>query len=168
MFSRIFFILQLMKIIILIALFATPLFTLAQSKVMRELSNDYPDAFVLMFYHSSLNMLNMDDDPDFARMIRDIDRIKVLRIDKEDDNFRKADLSALKSNLTDRGFEELMIIKSKDYDIGVYILEDDDDIEGFFLLMDEAENFTAIDVLGSMPVGDISQLVEKIKDVKDL
>jgi hypothetical protein len=60
-----------------------------------------------------------------------------------------------------------MIIKSKDYDIGVYILAEDDDIEGYFLMMNEDKNFTAIDVLGSMAVGDISQLVEKIKDVKD-
>ena len=157
-----------MKIITILAFIAIPLLSQAQSKVMRELGNDYPDAFVLMFYHSSLNMLNLDDDPDFARMIKDIEKIKVLRIDKDVDEFRKEDVTSLKADLTDDGFEQLMVIKSKDYDIGVYILEDDDDIEGFFLLMNEEENFTAIDVLGSMAVGDISQLVEKIKDVKDL
>ena len=139
----------------------------AQSRVMRDLADDYPDAFVLMIYHSSLNMLNIDDNPDFARMIHDIDRIKVLRIDKEEDDFTSTSLSSLKESLTDRGFEELMIIQSKEYDIGVYIHEDDDEIEGYFLIMNEDENFTAIDVLGSMAVGDIGQLVEKIKDVND-
>jgi hypothetical protein len=157
-----------MKIITILAFIALPLFSHGQSKVMRELGNDYPDAFVLMFYHSSLNMLNLDDDPDFARMIKDIEKIKVLRVDKDVDEFRKEDLTSLKAQITDQGFEQLMVINSKDYDIGVYILEDDDEIEGFFLLMDEDENFTAIDVLGSMAVGDIGQLVEKIKDVKDL
>ena len=137
----------------------------AQSKVMRNLADDYPDAFVLMIYHSSLNMLNIDDNPDFARMIHDIDRIKVLRIDKKEENFTNTSLSSLKETLTDRGFEELMIVKSKEYDIGVYIHEDEDKIEGYFLIMNEDENFTAIDVLGSMAVGDIGQLVEKIKDV---
>ena len=134
---------------------------------MRELADDFPDAFVLMIYHSSLNMLNVDDDPDFARMIRDIEKIKVLRLDKAEDDFTKEALTALKANLNERGFDELMIVRSKDYDIGVYINEDDGDIEGYFLLMDEEENFTAIDVLGSMAVGDISQLVEKIKDVNE-
>jgi uncharacterized protein DUF4252 len=157
-----------MRIILPILLLMSSLLGQAQSKVMRHLADDYPDAFVLMFYHSSLNMLNIDDDPDFARMIRDIDRIKVLRIDKEADNFTGDALTSLKSELRDRGFEELMIIKSKGYDIGVYINEDDDEIEGFFLLMNEENNFTAIDVLGSMAVGDISLLVEKIKDVKEL
>ena len=134
---------------------------------MRNLSDEYPDAFVLMFYHSSLNMLNIDDDPEFARMISDIEKIKVLRINKEEDNFDAKAISDLKKDLADRDFEELMIVKSKDYDIGIYILEDDDDIEGFFLLMDEDETFMAIDVLGSMQVGDISQLVNKIKEVNE-
>ena len=156
-----------MKKLAVILLLILPGLVQAQSKVMRDLADDFPDAFVLMIYHSSLNMLNIDDDPDFARMIHDIEKIKVLRVDKEEDDFTSEALSSLKGALSDRGFEELMIIKSKDYDIGVYINEDDGDIEGYFLLMDEEENFTAIDVLGSMAVGDISQLVEKIKDVNE-
>ena len=156
-----------MKKIAFILLLILPGLAQAQSKVMRDLADDFPDAFVLMFYHSSLNMLNMDDDPDFARMIRDIEKIKVLRIDKAEDDFTNSALSSLMEALNDRGFEELMIIKSKDYDIGVYINEDDGDIEGYFLLMNEDENFTAIDVLGSMAVGDIGQLVDKIKDVNE-
>ena len=156
-----------MKKIAIILLLVLPGLAQAQSKVMRDLADDFPDAFVLMIYHSSLNMLNIDDDPDFARMIYDIEKIKVLRVDKNEDKFTSEALSSLKVTLNDRGFEELMMIKSKDYDIGVYILEDDGDIEGYFLLMDEDENFTAIDVLGSMAVGDISQLVEKIKDVNE-
>ena len=156
-----------MKKIAFILLLILPGLVQAQSKVMRDLADDFPDAFVLMIYHSSLNMLNIDDDPDFARMIRDIEKIKVLRVDKDEDNFTSEALVDLKGDLNDRGFEELMAIKSKDYNIGVYILEDDDDIEGYFLLMDEDENFTAIDVLGSMAVGDIGQLVDKIKDVNE-
>ena len=144
------------------------LFVNAQSKLMRELSDTYPDAFVLMFYHSSLNMLNIDDDPDFARMIHDIDKIKVLRINKKEENFTNESLVKLKSTITDKGYENLMVIKSKEMNIGVFILEDDNEILGFFLLMDEDEYFWAIDLLGSMQVGDIGQLVSKIKEVKDL
>ncbi len=157
-----------MRIIIILVLLTSPLVGNSQSKIMRELSDNYPDAFVLMFYHSSLNMLNVDDDPEFARMIRDIDKIKVLRLDKANDNFNSQELASLKAKLNDKGYENLMVVKSKELDVGVFILEEDNDTKGFFLLMDEDENFTAIDVLGSMQVGDISQLVTKIKEVKDL
>lgn len=157
-----------MRIITLLALMGSSLFINAQSKLMRELSDTYPEAFVLMFYHSSLNMLNIDDDPDFARMIHDIDKIKVLRINKKEENFTNESLVKLKSTITDKGYENLMVIKSKEMNIGVFILEDDNEILGFFLLMDEDEYFWAIDLLGSMQVGDIGQLVSKIKEVKDL
>jgi len=157
-----------MRTITFLVLVGTSFVVNAQSKLMRELSDTYPDAFVLMFYHSSLNMLNMDDDPDFARMVHDIDKIKVLRINKEEENFTNESLVNLKARITDKGYENLMVIKSKEMDIGVFILEDDNEIEGFFLLMDEDENFWAIDLLGSMQVGDIGQLVSKIKEVKDL
>lgn len=157
-----------MRIITLLALMGSSLFINAQSKLMRELSDTYPEAFVLMFYHSSLNMLNIDDDPDFARMIHDIDKIKVLRINKKEENFTDESLVKLKSTITDKGYENLMVIKSKEMNIGVFILEDDNEILGFFLLMDEDEYFWAIDLLGSMQVGDIGQLVSKIKEVKDL
>ena len=156
-----------MRITTILFLLLLPILSIGQSKAMRNLSDEYPDAFVLMFYHSSLNMLNIDDDPEFARMISDIEKIKVLRINKEENKFDAKAISDLKKDLADRDFEELMIVKSKDYDIGIYILEDDDDIEGFFLLMDEDETFMAIDVLGSMQVGDISQLVNKIKEVNE-
>lgn len=134
---------------------------------MRNLSEQYPDAFVLMFYHSSLNMLNIDDDPTFARMIRDLEKIKLLRINKDADDFTSENLKDLKKELNDRDYEMLMVAKSNEFDITVYILEDDDDIKGFFLFMDEESEFYAIDVVGSMNVGDISLLVDRIKEVKD-
>jgi len=156
-----------MKITAILSFLILPFFTQAQSKVMRDLADNFPEGFVLMFYHSSLAMLNIDDDPDFARMISNIEKIKVLRIDKEEDKFTNQSLLTLKENLINEGFEELMIVKSKGYDIGVFINEDDEDIKGFFLLMDEDKKFSAIDVLGSMAVGDISQLVDKIKQAKN-
>lgn len=156
-----------MKIIYIVIVALLPFTVSAQSKAMRQLVDEYPDARVIMIYHSSLNMLNMDDDPDFARMIRDIEKIKVLIIDKEGEDYNEKTLPALKSELSDTGFEKLMVVKSKDYDIGAYILEEDDDIEGFFFVMEEDDSLVAVDLVGSMPVSDIGQLMEKLQEAQD-
>jgi hypothetical protein len=155
-----------MKYLLLGILALMPYFSQAQSKVMRNLSEEFPDGRVFMFYHSSLRMLNIEDDPDFDRMIRDIEKIKVLMIEKEDSLDSDKILSEIRDGLADEDFEELMEVKSKDYNIGVYILEDDE-IEGFFLIMNEDDNLVAIDLVGSMPIGDIGQLVDKIKEAKE-
>ena len=132
---------------------------------MRELSEEYDDARAFMIYHSSLNMLNIEDNEDFTRVVRDIDRIKVLIIDKSESEFASSNLSDLRETLTDRSYEELMTFDSKENNIAVFIQEDDEDIEGFFLYMDEGESFTAIDVRGSIQLKDIGLLVEKIQEL---
>jgi molybdopterin converting factor small subunit len=154
-----------MRKIIILALVLSPLLGLAQGKTMHELSDQYPDAFELMFYHSSLNMLNIEDNEDYARVIKDIDRIKLIRIEKDEFDFASGDLKDIRETLTDRSYEELMMITSKDSKISVFIQEDGDDVEGFFLYMDEEEAFTAIDVRGYIQLNDIGLLVEKLKDI---
>ena len=153
------------KALIFFLLLAVSSPLLAQGPTMRELADDYPDAFKLMFYHSTLNMLNMEDNEDFARIIRDIDRIKLLRIEKDKFDFSSDNLKGIRSKLAKRDYEELMMVTSKESKISVFIQEDGDDIEGFFLYMDEEEAFTAIDVRGFVAINDIGMLVDTLKDV---
>ena len=134
---------------------------------MRNLADDFPEARALVFYYSSLNMLNIEDDPGFSEMISDIEKIKVLIIEKEGAEFNKEVVNGIKNDLSSQDFEELMTMKNKDYDIGVYILEDDGDVEGFFFLMDEEDSLIAVDLVGSMPISDVGNLIDKIKQAND-
>lgn len=134
---------------------------------MRNLADEFPEARALVFYYSSLNMLNIEDDPEFAEMIKDIEKIKVLIVEKESTEVSKKVIVGLKTDLTKYDFEELMTVRNKDYDIGVYIKEDDSDIEGFFFIMNEEDSLVAVDLVGSMPVGDVGMLIDKIKQAND-
>lgn len=152
---------------ILLLLILVPAIAHSQSKVMRNLADDFPEARVLMFYHSTLNMLNLEDDPEFAEMIRDIEKIKVLIIENSLTDDKKAVVADLKLDLGKYDFEELMTINSKDYDIGVYINDDDGNIEGFFFIMNEEESLITVDLVGSMPVSDVGMLIDKMKQAND-
>lgn len=154
-----------MKKIHFLLLFMIPLHMLAQGPTMKELSEQYTEARSFMIYHSSLNMLNIEDNEDFARVVHDIDRIKILIIDKSEYDFTAENLSEVREMLGTRAYEELMTIDSKENKIAVFIQEDDDDIEGFFLYMDEEDSFTAIDVRGSIQIRDIGLLVDKIQEI---
>jgi len=153
---------------ILIALIICPTLAFGQSKVMRNLAEEFPEARVIMLYHSTLNMLNIEEDEEYARMIRDIEKIKLLIVDKTTQKYSTTVIDDLKSDLSKYDFEELMTLRSKDYDIGVYINDDDGDIEGFFFIMDEEESLVAVDLVGNMPVGDVGKLIDKIKEANDL
>lgn len=147
------------KIVILTLVLASQL-TLAQSKVMKNLSERFPDATTFMIYHSSLTMLNQTDDPEIAELASSIDKIKVLTFD----SFSSEEKKKLVDDLESYGFEALMTIKHKGSDVLVYLLEDDDEIEGYFLLVQSEDGTMAIDVIGSPTAQQIGKIIDTVKN----
>lgn len=132
----------------------------AQSKVMKNLVEEYPDATTFVIYHSHFTMLNQNDDPDIAALAATIDKIKVLTFD----TFSTSAKKELISDLNENDFESLMTIKHDGSNIMAYILEDDGDIEGYFLLVESEGNIMAIDVVGSPDPKQISKIIDTVKN----
>ncbi len=141
----------------------------AQSKVMQELHERHPDAAVFMLYHSTLNMLNVNDDEDYARMVYDIDRIKILTVSDTIGTFRKEELPKLRQQLAAHGFEELLSIHNRDLDMAAYVKQKaNKEISGFFVIVYQPEAVLLIDVTGKVPAADISKLVKTINNIPQI
>ncbi len=132
----------------------------AQSKVMKNLAEEFPDNRAFVMYHSSFTMLNQSDDPEIAALAATIDKIKVLTFD----NFSSSAKTSLISELESNEFELLMSIKRDGSDVLAYISEDDDEIEGYFLLVEMDGQTLAIDVLGSPDPKQIGKLIDTVKN----
>ncbi len=132
----------------------------AQSKVMKSLAEEYPDAKAFVMYHSSFTMLNQSDDPDIAALAATIEKIKVLTFDSFSSSAKTSLISELESN----AFEMLMSIKRDGSDVLAYILEDDDEIEGYFVLVEMEGQTLAIDVLGSPDPTQIGKIIDTVKN----
>ena len=150
-----------MKSIVLpLLLLLTSAASYAQSDAMKKLVDTYPEATTFVIYHSHFTMINQNNDPDIAALAATIDKIKVLTLDR-------FSLEAQKELITDigkEGYESLMTIKHKEADIMAYILEDDNEIEGYFLIVKSEENTMAIDVIGSPDVKQIGTIIDTIKN----
>lgn len=130
----------------------------AQSKMMKNLAEKYPDTRAFVMYHSSFTMLNQTDNPEIAALAATIDKIKVLTFDR----FSKEDKKELFANLEANDFETLMSIKHKGYDVITYIKEGNNEIEGYFLLLKTAGKTLAVDVLGSPDPKQIGKLIDTV------
>ncbi len=130
----------------------------AQSKVMKNLAEKYPDTRAFVMYHSSFTMLNQADDPEIAALAATIDKIKVLTFDSVSKEGKKELFADLKAN----DFETLMSIKHKEYDVIAYIKEGNNEIEGYFLLLEIENKTLAIDVLGSPHPKQISKIIDTV------
>jgi len=147
------------KIFIILALFISQ-FSFAQSKAMQNLAEEYPNAISFVLYHSSLNMLNQGDDPEIAALAATIDKIKVLTIQDFSEIAQKQLITELESS----NFEMLMALKHKSLDVLVYIMEEDETIEGYFLIVKSDENTMAIDVVGSPDAKQIGKIIDTVKN----
>ncbi len=132
----------------------------AQSKVMKNLVEKFPNARAFVMYHSSFTMLNQSNDPEIAALAATIEKIKVLTFD----NFSSSAKTSLISELESNNFDMLMSIKRDGSDVLAYINEDDDEIEGYFLLVEMDGQTLAIDVLGSPDPKQIGKLIDTIKN----
>ena len=149
-----------MKYLLFIAALMVSQFSFAQSKVMKNLVEEYPEATTFVIYHSHFTMLNQNDDPDIAALAASIDKIKVLTLD----SFTLEEKKKLVTEIEEEGFEALMTIKHKGSDIAAYIMDDDGDVEGYFLIAKTEDNTMAIDVIGSPDPKQIGKIIDTVKN----
>jgi len=154
-----------MKNIALILLFTLPAAVLAQSETTRSIEEKYDDAFGLFFYNNTLNMLNQTDDKDFEELIKDIDKMKFLRISKESSGLTNDEVKGYISNYKDEDFEEMMTMRHEGMNVQVFIQEDDGVTTGLIFLMDDKESLSVLDVKGKVPMNQLANLISKVQSM---
>ncbi|MTI20175.1 DUF4252 domain-containing protein [Fulvivirga sp. RKSG066] len=154
-----------MKKILIITLLLAPAIAFSQSKTTRQLQDKYEDAFGLFFYNNTLNMLNQNDDEDFAELIKDIDKMKFLRISKAENDIGNDEISELIEDYKDEDFEDLMNMRHEGMNVQVYIQEDDGVTTGLVFLMTDDETLSILDVKGKVPMNQLASLISKVKNI---
>ena len=152
------------SLILLLILF--PLLSNAQSETMQKWAKKYENAFVLFFYQSTLNMLNMEDSEEFNDIIKDIDKLKLITIDKSEYEFSADDYKELVKDYKSDSFEELMSMRQDNSKINAYIKEKDGITKGIAVLINSDSTMTIIDLKGSVPLNKIGALAQKIQTLK--
>ncbi|WP_185156047.1 DUF4252 domain-containing protein [Fulvivirga kasyanovii] len=151
--------------ILAIAVLASQVTVIAQSKTTRAFAEKYDDAFTLFFYNNTLHMLNQEDNKEFEALIKDIDKMKFIRVSKKENNLTDADFKKMVDKYHDEDFEDLMTMSHEGMNINVYIQEDDGVTTGLVLLMSDAESFSVLDIIGSVPLNKLANLISKVQDI---
>ena len=155
-----------MKKIILLLLTMLPILSFGQSDTMRKWHDKYEDAFTLFFYQSTLNMLNMENNEEFQDIIKDIDKMKLITINKSENTFTSEDYKELVSDYKGEEFEELMSMRQKEANINAYIKEKNGITKGIAVLIHSDSTMTIIDLKGSVPLNKIGQLAQQIQTLQ--
>lgn len=157
---------KLLSIAILFTLVSGIAFS--QTKTTDDLDKRFEDGLSLYFYKNTLRMLNQTDSKEFDELIKDIEKMKFLMIDKTKDKFSSADYKKLLSGYQSESYEEMMTSRFQGKNFGVYIKEKSGDVKGTVILASDSTNLYVLDIVGKIAINKATDLFKTIDESTDI
>lgn len=84
--------------------------TFSQTKTTEDLDKRFEDGLSLFFYKNTLRMLNQTESKEFDELIKDIEKMQFLMIDKTKEKFSNVDYKKLLSGYKGESYEEMVTV----------------------------------------------------------
>ncbi len=145
-----------------------PLVSWAQSETTQALQKQYDEAFALYFYKNTLRMLNQTDSPEFDELIKDIEKMKFLMIDKSKMKFAPDDYKRLLKQYNAESYEEIMTTRYQGKNFDIYLKDKKGSTLGTVMLVNDSTSLYVLDILGTIDVSKATQLFSTLDESSDI
>lgn len=152
----------LFTVVLMICAFAV----LAQSKTTEDLQKNNKEAMSLFFYHNTLRMMNQDDDPEFDELIKDIEKLKFIMLDKT--KTTGMDYKNLVKSYKAESFEEIMTSRFEGKNFDVFLKESGGKTKGMVVTINDSKNLFVLDIVGSIALNKITSFYKKLDESTEL
>jgi hypothetical protein len=157
-----------MKAILTLIVVGFSLTAIAQTKTTTALDEKYEEGLSLFFYRNTLRMLNQTDDPAFDELIKDIEKMKFLMINKEESKFTSADYTKLLTGYKSESYEEMMSGRMEGRSFDVYLRESGGDVKGTIILANDSTSLMVLDILGKISLSKVPDFFKAIDESTDI
>ena len=156
-----------MKLVATLLFVAACGFAGAQTKTTQALDEKY-DGLSLFFYRNTLRMLNQKDDPAFDELIKDIEKMRFMLINKVESNFTDGDYKKLLDGYKSETYEEMMSGRAEGRTFTVYLRETDGNVKGTVILAKDNESVMVLDILGKIALNKVPEFFNAIDNSTDI
>ncbi|MBS1489746.1 MAG: DUF4252 domain-containing protein [Bacteroidetes bacterium] len=139
----------------------------AQTKTTETVEKKY-NGLKLYFYKNTLRMLNQKENPEFDELIKDIEKMKFLMVDKTQHSFTDTDYKKLKKEYKSESYEEMMTSRYQGRNFDVYIKESAGRVKGTVILANDSTHLYVLDILGSVALNKATSLFQVIDGNADI
>lgn len=129
----------------------------AQTKTTNDLHKKFEDTFALFFYSNTLKMLNQSDDKEFDDLVKDIEKMKFLMIDKIAKNFSVADYTRLIEGYKSEDYQNMMTARSNGKNFDVYLREQNESVKGTVILVNDSSQLYILDIVGKVQPNQVTK-----------
>jgi hypothetical protein len=141
---------------------------MAQTETTQALQKKFDESFSLYFYKNTLRMLNQTDNKEFDEMIKNIEKMKFLVIDKSKTNFAAPDYKKLVSDYKSETYEEAVTSRYQGRSFDVYLKDKNGSTPGTVVLVNDSTSLYVLDILGTIDVRNASKLFSTIDESSDI
>ena len=156
-----------MKAILALLLLCFASMAVAQSKTTQLLDDTY-EGLSLYFYRNTLRMLNQSEDKDFDELVKDIEKMRFLMIDKANSKFGSEEYKKLLAGYISEDYEEIMAGRFEGRNFNVYMKEKNGEVKGTVLLANDSTSLMVLDILGKVSLDKAPQLFKAIDGSTDV
>ena len=156
-----------MKVLFALILFCSVSLVSGQTKTTQALDDKY-EGLTLYFYRNTLRMLNQTEDPSFDELIKDIEKMRFLMIDKTKSKFEQADYKKLLTGYAGEEYEEVMTGRYDGRNFDIYLKEKNGDIKGTVILATDSTSVIILDILGKIALNKAPELFKAIDGSTDI
>lgn len=112
-------------------------------------------------------MLNQTENKEFDELIKDIEKMKFLVIDKSSD-FETADYKKLVKDYNGEDYEEIMTSRFQGKNFDVLLKEKNGSTKGMVVLANDSTNLYVLDILGKVELNKVTKLFNTIDDSAEI
>jgi hypothetical protein len=156
-----------MRFQLLVFVFCAAIAVNAQTNTTNELDKKY-EGLSLYFYKNTLKMFNQNDNKEFDEMVKDIEKMKFLMIDKTKSAFAAADYKKLLKGYQGEKYEEMMTSRYKGKNLDVYIKQVGNNVKGTVIVVNDSSNLYILDILGRVALDKASSLFKTLDESTDI
>lgn len=139
----------------------------AQTQTTNDLASNYASR-TFFLYNNTLRMINQSGDQAFDELIKDIEKMKIVWINKTEKNFGVNQYKKLVNSYKAEKFEEIMSSKVEGKSFNAYIKEEKGDTKGIVVTVDDSENVYVLDIVGKVALNKITSLFSTLNDSSDI
>jgi hypothetical protein len=139
----------------------------AQAKTTEALQKDFDTSLALYFYKNTLRMLNQAENKEFDEMVKNIEKMKFLMVDKSSRGFGKQEYQKLLGDYRAEEYEAIMSSRHQGKNFDIY-LRDKKGKPGTVVLVNDSTNLYVLDIVGTIDVSKAGALFSTLDNNTDI
>lgn len=130
----------------------------AQSKTVSQFVAQHEPNASFHFYPSTLRMVNIEHNPDYQRLVRNIKKLSFFTFDKKNTTIDPASFQKIKESLATEKFEQLFAMD--DHGNHIYVYAKGDEAEAYISAVENESRLILLDMQGAPHLPSLMKLIQ--------